>query len=318
MTEQTYENQAVPTGKKRRIASARAAAAVPLLAVFCLLLCRSDTLAGGIREGVLLFGRNILPTIFPFAVLSAYFAALPFPTKQKNGWFRRVFRLPVSALLPFFIGLLAGFPLGAKVTCDGYRAGVYTREEAERMLCFTNNTGLAFLVGSVGRGMRGNARDGIILFGVQVAVAVLVALILGALAQKQDTPKAINMQLPRLSFPAFPTAVRGAVDASLSVAGFVAFFSGILAILKEILPRAGYLAAATLLEVGSACAALSREPLGLPLTAFAVCFSGISVFMQAAAMAEGTDLRLGRAFAVKLLSGVLGSALGVLFLLLTT
>ena len=318
MTGKQYEERKALSESKRYIPFPRAAAAIPLLALFCLLLWRSAELAEGVRAGVHLFGRNILPTVFPFAILSAYFAALPLPRERENGCFRRLFRLPTSALLPFLIGLLAGFPLGAKVTCDGYRAGIYTKEEAERMLCFTNNTGLAFLVGSVGRGMRGCVRDGVILFAVQALVAVLIALILSAFSPRQGSRRVESRSLPPLSFPSFPSAVQGAVNASLSVAGFIAFFSGILAILRVTLPHTAYLAATALLEVGNACSALSGEALGLPLTAFAVCFSGISVFMQAAAMAAGTDLRLGRAFLTKLLSGFLGSALTALFLLLTT
>ena len=279
-----------------------------VLALSGTLLWRAGALADGIRAGLSLSVTAVIPAIFPFAVLSPYLQTLPLATRKKKGLFSRVFRLPTAAVLPLFVGLVCGFPLGAKVTRDGYSAGLYTKEEAERILCFANNPSIAFVVLGVGKNLRGRMLDGVILFAVEVLVSLIIALILSLLTK---TPREEDSArpLPHVTPPHLTQAMRDAVSASLTVTGFIAFFSGLLAVLKTFLPTAAYLAAAALMEVGTACAALAPLAGGLVPCGFAICFSGLSVAMQTAAMLDGTDLSLRRAFFWTTVAGILGSAM---------
>ncbi len=288
---------------------------LPFLTLMILFLLASKEVGAGVQAGLRLSYLAIIPSVFPFCIFSSYFTSIEPPRKPGciSRTFTRVFHLPPQAAVTFLIGLLCGFPLGAKATADGYRAGIYTKRQAERMLCFCNNTSLSFLLSGVGGAMRGSLRDGIALFCVQTLLALCLAVLTGV----SDRKKSIDLQIPPshpTSTPfSFPKAVTDAVSSTLTVCGFVVFFSALLSMLSSCLPTAAYLSVAAFLEVGSACAAAAAVPHGLVISAFAVCFSGFSVHMQAAAMLQGTDLSMKQYFLAKLFSGVAGAALIYLY-----
>ena len=57
-------------------------------------------------------------------------------------------------------------------------AGAVSREEAERLLGFCNNSGPAFIVGAVGAGIFGSPSVGLALYGIHILAAVLTGLLL--------------------------------------------------------------------------------------------------------------------------------------------
>ena len=281
----------------------------PLVALIALLLWKNAALVNGVRAGLTLSARAVIPALFPFSLLSPYLLSGMSPSGNRR------FKLP-RATVPFIVGLLCGFPLGAKTACDGVRLGRWSKRDAERMLCFCNNTGLAFLVAGVGGAMRGQIRDGILLFCVQTLVALVTGLVLSARHRKEE------MYAPVCSspteFPRFTDAMRGAVDASLTVTAYIAFFSGLLAVIRTFCPDRLFPLIAAFLEVGTACHTLVTYTGGLPLTAFAVIFSGLSVQLQTVSFASVENVRVFPAMICKAVGGIIGATLTMLFLRFTT
>lgn len=283
----------------------------PLMAVTLLFLWQAEAVGDGVRAGLGLCYRSIIPSVFPFSVLSAYMAS--WAPNGRRGLlgraFEGVFRLPASGLLPLFIGLFCGFPLGAKGVADGYRRGLYSREEAERLLCFTNNTGLSFLIAGVGVSMRGEVKDGIALAVIQL----LSALLCGLFVRGDTVPKGKQLPSKDAGRVRFPQAVSSALTGTLNICAFVLFFSCILEITSLFLPTEIQAVLACFLEVGSACSLLASQKGGLILTAFAICFSGLSVHMQTAYLLLDTDLSMSRYWAVKVLNGAIAVGLCALY-----
>lgn len=276
----------------------------PILALLLLLLWKSRALTEGIRAGLYLAGHTILPALFPFSVLSSYLVVLTAPVPGQRC------RLPASTI-PFLVGLLCGFPLGAKTACDGARLGRWSEKDAEIMLCFCNNTGVAFLIAGIGT-MRGSVRDGIFLFCLQMLVALLTGALLSIGRRHRITisPSVLSpMPVPR-----FTEIMRNAVSASLTVTGYIAFFSGLTSVLRTMLSDRLFLYVAAVFEVGTACRTLADVPGGLPLTAFAVIFAGLSVHLQTASFAAESGVRIFPSVIIKAATGILGAALTVLFL----
>lgn len=276
----------------------------PILALLLLLLWKNRALTEGIRAGLRLAGHTILPALFPFAVLSSYLVVFTAPAPGHRC------RLPFSTV-PFCIGLLCGFPLGAKTACDGARLGRWSEKDAEIMLCFCNNTGIAFLIAGVGT-MRGSVHDGIFLFCLQTLIALLTGALLSIGRRHRITisPAALSTK----PIPPFTEIMRNAVNASLTVTGYIAFFSGLTSVLHTMLPDRLFPYIAAVLEVGTACRTLADIPGGLPLTAFAVIFAGLSVHLQTASFAAESGVRIFPSVIIKAVGGILGAALTVLFL----
>ncbi len=56
----------------------------------------------------------------------------------------------------FIMGIISGYPVGAKIVTEFRKNGDCSRAEAERLLAFTNNSGPLFIIGTVGISMFGN------------------------------------------------------------------------------------------------------------------------------------------------------------------
>lgn len=78
-----------------------------------------------------------------------------------------------SALL---LGLVGGYPIGPRTTAELYRQGALRRDEAERLLTFSNNSNPVFLISVLGLGVFGSVRVGIWLWLIHLLSALLTGL----------------------------------------------------------------------------------------------------------------------------------------------
>ena len=179
------------------------------------------------RAGLRLCAELILPSLFPFFVLSALLAKLGLPAQLGERLAplgRRLFRVSGAGCTALLMGLLGGYPLGAAYIAELCENGCVDEEEAGRLLAFCNNSGPAFFLGALGTGVFGSPRLGLLLYAVHVCAALLTGLLLrgrGPFAAEASPDAA-----PPLPFSkALPEAVRQAVSASLNVCGFVVCFA---------------------------------------------------------------------------------------------
>lgn len=286
---------------------------IPTVLALILLLSFPDTVGDGVRHGMQLCYRAVIPSVFPFMVLSELLSGcdLSFLDRTVGAVFSRLFRVGRRGARAIILGIICGFPLGVKSVCEEYAAGALTKNEAERLLCFANNTGPGFLVAGIGISMRGSPRDGMILLLVQLLLSLSTGLVL---AHARHPDRYMPESAAATHDPAPPSlteAIRRSAVGTLYVTAFITFFSVISALIRHLVKN-GVLAliAACFLEIGSA-AALSATMktafprLSLSLAAFAVCFSGISVHCQSLVYIRKTDLSARMYFKAKLISGAL-------------
>ena len=272
--------------------------------VFFLVLLFLFFLSGildAVRQALLLCGRSIIPSLFPFLVLSRLLtSAGPPPILPGGRLFSRLFGLPAEAFTALLIGALCGFPLGARVTADLYAASTLTKSEAESLSSFCNMIGPAFAVGAVGVSLFGSAGIGWLLYGIQLVSALVYGLLTvrrtkgTIVARPREKEKAEEEGV----FTSLPSILSDSTVSVLGICGTVLFFSAVCALPRALLPEPAYALLAALLEVGngaSAAAALPL-PLGLAIAMLALSFGGLSVFMQTAGILRQAGLSTGPAF----------------------
>lgn len=277
------------------------------LLIFCLF--RTRALGSGAREGLLLCGRAIVPTIFPFLILCDLllsFSATETMLQCLSRPFAALLRLSPYGSIAFLFGNLFGFPIGAKTVAKYYKAGVLSRVESERLLLFCGNASPFFLIGSVGYGMFSSFRIGILLYVSQFAVSLMCGIILTVPSKKhskRNQSRLADISLQRKA--SFPASVQGAVTQTLYICGYILFFSALISAFLPLLPKSLAPFIVGLLEIGnaSAYAAKNAPHLAVPLCAFSACFSGLSVFFQTADCIRETDLSLRFYLPIKLLCG---------------
>ena len=143
------------------------------------MLCISKEMKLGAIEGIKLSSEMLIPTLFPFFVLSDYWSKNFYISENSflSKLFVRLFHIPPCGLTPFIIGAVCGFPLGVKVSCDLYDRGQINERQLTTLCGFANNPSIAFVISGIGLGIFGSVRVGILLFISCTASAILCGVI---------------------------------------------------------------------------------------------------------------------------------------------
>ena len=298
---------------------------LPILAALCalfLLIVASDTAIERAAYGLRLCWELILPSLFPFFVVSSQLGRLGFPKlagQQLAPLARRMFRTSGAGI------------------AELEERGEIGSEEAARLLGFCNNSGPAFLIGAIGTGIFGSSGIGLLLYLSHVLAAVLSGLLLRSRTGFDAPETAPPLSAPPSFARALSEAVRQSVPALLNVCGFVVFFTvfcgfldaagflDALAARLALLPGLGEAQARSLLlgfwELGGGIGALrglAPTPGNLALAAALVGWGGVSVQFQTLAVLADSKTKTSLHLAGRFMSAVFGAALaygmGILFL----
>ena len=115
------------------------------------LILDSRSALNGATLGVNLCIQSIIPTLFPFFVLSTIL--IRNLSSRNASIFRLIGRLcgiPVGRETVLLAGLLGGYPVGAQCSCQLYADQKITKAESGRLLGFCSNAGPAFIFGMSG------------------------------------------------------------------------------------------------------------------------------------------------------------------------
>lgn len=125
--------------------------------IFCLftislVIFSKDNLTSA-KNGVSLWLNNVVPSLFPFFVateLLGHTNVIKRLGEMLNFIMRPLFNVPGIGSFALIMGIISGYPTGAKIVCDLKNKNLCTLEEAERLLAFTNNSGPLFILSTVG------------------------------------------------------------------------------------------------------------------------------------------------------------------------
>lgn len=153
----------------------------------CLVLFSRSNLTAA-KNGLILWATAVVPSLFPFFVANemlSYTNVISILGKLLTPIMRPLFGVPGEAAYAFIMGLISGYPVGAKIISNFMEQGICTKEEAERMLSFTNNSGPLFIIGTVGISLFSNTAIGILLFITHILACVSVGIILNLFATRK-------------------------------------------------------------------------------------------------------------------------------------
>ena len=257
------------------------------LLIFCalgyalLLAARPQDAAGAVAEALDLCLARVIPSLFPFLAVTNLLLRLGMAS-WLQGLFAPVLRpltgLPGVCAAPVLMGLLGGYPAGARAAAGLWEDGLITRREAELLLGFCNNCGCAFLYAYVGAGMLQSPRAGLWLIAVHALSALLAGVFLCRLERdrgRAPLPCALPAEPPSLS-AALSASVRGAAASMASICAFVVLFRTLADLLPGDLPPW----ALGVLELVSGTSALAPGAAGFVSAAVITAWGGLCVHCQ--------------------------------------
>lgn len=265
---------------KRKILTASLSATGILL-----LILDGKTAVSGASEGLQLCIRSVIPSLFPFFVLSNLLTGTLLG--QDISVFRplgRLFRIPAGAESLLLTGFLGGYPVGAQCIAASWRSGQLSRQDAERMLAFCNNAGPSFLFGIIAPIL--STRTAWLLWGIHVFSTLFVSLTIPAAPQRISLKHSQQISIT--------DSLKRALITMSTVCGWVILFRVCIQFLSRwvlwILPPNWSVFFIGLLELANGCLSLTQLPEDLSrilLCAAILGLGGICVTMQTLSVTEG-------------------------------
>jgi len=234
----------------------------------------------GAQEGVTLCLHTLIPSLFPFLVLSSLINSLLIG--RKIAFLRPIGKLcgiPSGAESILLLGLLGGYPVGAQSIADAYGNGHLSKPAAHRLLGFCNNAGPAFLFGIIAAKFTSPSTGWLIW-----AIHILSALIVGTLLQKKEQSACSLSAAKPITLP---QALETSIKTMAKICGWVVLFRVLLSVLRRwlfwLIPLWLQVLLTGALELANGCVDLHlipNEGLRFLLSVCMLSFGGLCVGMQ--------------------------------------
>ncbi len=290
------------------------------------------------KEGLTLWVTSVVPALLPFFIaceLLSYTNVIDFLGKKLNKIMKPIFNVPGEGAFPLIMGIISGYPVGAKIVTNFRKQNICTKEEGERLLTFTNNSGPLFIIGTVGISLFGNSTIGILLFFTHLLACLTVGVIFRFWkrnSKKNDISSSYSnkaKKAPKLESLGgiLQSSIMTSINTIVMIGGFVMLFSVIISILessgifsvlsKIIIPllriinipdsfASGILSGIVELTNGvSIIASIHVKAITINITicAFLLGFGGISVLLQVLSITSTSDISIKPYIIGKILQG---------------
>ena len=115
-----------------------------LLFIFtiCLVIFSNSNLSAA-KSGLSLWATSVIPSLFPFFVATELLSQTNMPYllgRLFNVFMKPLFNIRGEGSFAFIMGIISGYPVGAKIACNFRNNNVLSKIECERLLSFTNNS----------------------------------------------------------------------------------------------------------------------------------------------------------------------------------
>lgn len=245
-----------------------------------MLIIDGKTALEGMQTGIWLCLVTVIPSLFPFFLLSilltSSFMGTSLPLLRPLAWICGLPKGAESLLIPGFLG---GYPVGAQAVAEGFRSGALARRDAERMLGFCNNAGPAFLFGMVSS-LFPRLWMTWALWVIHVVSAVAVAVLFPAEGLS-------TVKLPEGKAISLTDAMSRSIRTMATVCGWVILFRVVIGFADRwvlwLFPAWLRVAVMGMLELSNGCwelAAVADVPGRFVLCSGMLSFGGLSVTMQ--------------------------------------
>lgn len=284
----------------------------------CLLFFSSTNIVA-VQTSVDLFLNAIFPSLFPFLIVSellSYTSVISFLSAKFERIMRPLFRVPGIGAYPFIMGLLSGYPVGAKIVADLRNNNFISKSEGERLLIFTNNAGPLFVIGSVGVSIYLNSTIGFLLLGINVVSSVFTGFIFGKFFSGDARGVSNSTEL---SFSSLADVISRSIKKSFftlsNVCGFVILFSlvismvrasGVLSLFNNVWIEYLVLGILEITNGIKLVSTISAHSLfwNLVITAVLLGTGGLCVLLQVWSVVSNTDLSIKPYFFGKIFCGL--------------
>lgn len=293
----------------------------------------------------------VLPALLPFFIMSELLASLgitKFLGILLEKAMRPIFNLPGASAFVLAVGYTSGAPISSILTADLRRKQLLTRNEAERLICFTNNASPLFMFGAVAVGMFKQPEIGIIIALSHYLANIIIGICLRFLGPKgmhyNSQDKTVKKALQTLIDEQHNNkplgalmgdAVKKSINNITQIGGFIILFSVLIELLylfeiinvmaiilttifKNIMfdfqLAKGIASGFIEMTIGSKLIAESASSLKLKVAAVSLVlgWAGLSIQAQAMSMIADTDIRFFPFVIARFFHGIMAAIISLI------
>lgn len=210
---------------------------VPVAIFTFLLIFFSAASIDTAKSALKLCADSLIPSLFPFFVCSSLLTDLDAATllsKFLNPIMKPFFGLSGPCSLAIIMGYISGYPIGAKTAADLYISGSCSKDEAEKMLAYCNNSGPMFIIGALGSSMLKNTGAGAMIYLSHILSSLSVAFIMRNASSYRALPKPAVKQKSGSFGEMFTESVSSSAILTLTVCGFVIIFALLISFIEQL------------------------------------------------------------------------------------
>lgn len=309
-----------------------------LSAIIIMLIIHPEKYVTSVYNGMLLFAVNVLPALFPFFFLTKLLTSLgtvqSFTNLLKKP-VQKLFKLPSECSYIFFMSIISGYPIGAKLISEFY-GGSTDRNLITRMAAVCSTSGPLFIIGTLGFSMLGNKTAGFIIYAAHIISILLFAFISGLFAKHVKIPEnAANYNYTKSSDKILSESIYSSVISIFIVGGFISifymfidmlgstfllgFFNNILSYVFGLFNLPSELSMGLLngiVEITRGCLDISASaaPLSLkmPFCAFLITFGGACIMLQSFAFLGRCKIKYSKYIIYKFIQSVSAAIICIL------
>lgn len=307
-----------------------------IVLILILFLFPASSLKGA-ENGVLLWFNVILPTLLPFIIASSLIINLNLTSKIATIFYpflHALFHVSKNGCYPILIGLISGFPVGAKACGDLTRQQKITANEGQFLLTICNNASPMFIISFIAITTVKQANIRYSLLIIIIVSALLTGLtyrILMNLLHKDRldftvvetdyaaTTTSLSNRPKRFTFEILDGAIMDGFDVVTKVGGYIILFSILSQVILDLSITDGFInyISIGLLEITNGINTIGAAGMGLGekivLIMTITAFGGMSSLAQTKSVIDNSGLSIKTYFIYKLINAAYVFVLTVLF-----
>ena len=252
-------------------------------------------------NGLNVWFYNVLPALLPFFIATRLLIFLTVENiRPLDKFTNKMFKVNNGGKI-FFLSIISGYPIGAKLINEAYKSGQVDLISAKKMMSYCSVSGPMFIIGSIGIGVFKSVKIGYILLLCHIIGAILNGIFFRNAyknSKEQDTPHEFAKTT---STNILSDTMYDSIISILLVGGYIVFAFVLIDLLNNLMlmPTLSHILSNVfrlknnqttlaflngMLEMTRGLINVGEQslstPLNICLSSFLIAFGGVSIFLQ--------------------------------------
>ncbi len=201
------------------------------LCFFCIFVYSKD-ISNNILITFDIWKNNLVPSLFPFLILSKFVLNYNFSFKFLNNIFSKIFNINPNCFNIFLMSMISGFPSSSKYTKELLDNNVISKEDSEKIILFSHFANPAFIFIVISSNFFNNFNVGYIILFSHYFTNIIIGLMI---RDNKYTYKIDNYKfIPKSFGQLLSSSIKESMDTLFLILGSLVTYSIIITLFNKL------------------------------------------------------------------------------------